>query len=335
MVRFLTFVAFCVPALAADPPRKTGPTGYELKFADGTTVQAVLADTSVVVATKYGKLTVPLADVKRIEFGFRFPEGMQAKVETVVADLGSKEFAARDKASKDILTFGEFALPALRRAMKSDSPEVVTRAQTAHEKLVKSLPAEVVELRDYDVLHTADGPIRGVIETTGFKAKTKYFGETTLSLADLRDLRPVGQSARDEFTLSADKHAKLRWVAWHETGVDVTASTTLDISVSGRIDQWPQSPGQYMAGPGGSNGFVAGPGGGGGGPGVPGGFPGAQQFKSGAVYGKIGENGTPFLIGEAYKGKPNEKGKLYLIIAPSHWGNDNCTGEFTVKLKAG
>lgn len=334
MVRFLTLVSLCVPALAADPPQKAAPTRYELKFADGSAIQATLADQSVVVATKYGKLTVPLADVTRIEFGFRHPDGMRAKVDAVVEDFGSKEFAARDKASKDILTFGEFALPAVKRAMKSDSPEVVRRAQDALRKLEETLPKEVLELRDYDVVQTADGPIRGVIETTGFKAKTRYFGETTLRLADLRDLRPVGRIARDEFALNAEKHAKLRWAAWLDTGLDVTATTALDISVSGKIDQWPQTPGQYMAGPGGSNGFVAGPGVGGvGGPGGP--FPGGAQYKSGAVYGKVGENGTPFLIGEAYKGKPAEKGKLYLIIAPSHWGNDNCTGEFTVKLKTG
>jgi len=336
MVRFLALVALCAPVLAADPPKKAGPIGYELKFADGTTVQATIADASVVVATKYGKLTVPLADVKRIEFGFRYPDGMQAKVDAVVGDFGSKEFAAREKACKDILTFGEFALPAVKRAMRSDSPEVVRRAKEAHDKIAKTLTAEVLELREYDVLHTADGTIRGTIETTGFKAKTKYFGETTLNLADLRDLRPVGVAARDEFALDADKHAKQRWAAWHDTGLNVTERTTLDISVSGKIDQWPQSPGQYMAGPGGSTGFVAGPGGGG--PVVPGGpfqGGGGGQYKSGAVYGKVGESGTPFLIAEAYKGKPTGKGKLYVIIAPSHWGNENCTGEFTVKLKAG
>ena len=338
MSRFLAVVALAsaiVPVLAADPPKKgSDSTYYEAKFADGSVIQLTLQETAVVVATKYGKLTVPLADVRRIEFGFRFPEGMEAKVNAVVEDFGSAEFAARDKASKAILTFGEFALPAVKRAMKSDSPEVVRRAQEALRKLEETLPKAVLELREFDVLHTADGPIRGTIEAAGFKAKTKYFGETTLSLADLRDLRPVGAVANEEFALDAAKYAKLRWAAWHDTGVEVTADSTLDIAVSGKIDQWPQSPGQYMTGPGGSNGFVAGPDGG---PnlGGPGGFPGGPgvQYKSGAVYGKVGEKGTPFLIAEAYKGKPTERGKLYIIIAPSHWGNENCAGEFAVKLK--
>ncbi len=339
MPRFLALLAIglvVAPAVAADAPKK-GPdqTYYEAKFADGSVVQLTVQETTVVVATKYGKLTVPLADVKRIEFGFRFPAGMAAKVDAVVADFGSAEFAARDKASKAILTFGEFALPAVKRAMKSDSPEVVRRAQEAMRKLEETLPKAVLELRDYDVLHTADGPIRGTIEAAGFKAKTKYFGEATLDLADLRDLRPVGAGANEEFALDAAKHAKLRWAAWHDTGVEVTADTTLDIAVSGKIDQWPQSPGQYMAGPGGSNGFVAGPDAGGPNPGGPGGFPGGPgvQYKSGAVYGKVGEKGTPFLIAEAYKGKPTDRGTLYIIIAPSHWGNENCAGEFAVKLK--
>lgn len=332
-VPLLTAVALVASAVAAEPPKKDGPPAYEAKFADGSVIQLSVLETSVTVRSKYGKLTIPLADVKRIEFGFRYPDGMQAKVEAVVEDFGSPEFKARDQASKDILTFGEFALPAVRRAMKSETPEVSKRAQEAMRKLEETLPKELLELRDYDVLHTADGPIRGVIETGGFKAKTKYFGETTLKLADLRDLRPVGVAANEQFNLDAAKYAKLRWAAWYDTGVEVTADTTLDIAVSGKIDQWPQSPGQYPAGPGGSNGFVAGPEAGGPGVGQP--FPGGgfAQYKSGAVYGKVGEKGTPFLIGESYKGKPSERGKLYIIIAPSHWNNENCTGEFSVKLK--
>lgn len=340
MRRFLflsALLALPVPAASAadDPPvpkRTTDPTAHEVKFADGSTIRLNLMEVSLVVNSKYGKLTVPMSDVKRIEFGFRYPEGMKEKVEAVVADLSSSEFKARDKASKDILTYGEFALPALKRAMKGDSPEAVRRATEALRKLEESLPKEVLELREYDVLHTADGPVRGTVETPGFKAKTKYFGETTLKLADIRDLRAVGAGGSDQFNLEAAKYAKLRWAAWYDTGFEVSGEEPLEVTAGGKIDQWPQSPGQYPAGPNGSSGFVVGPDAG---PGV--GFPGGPggQFKSGALYAKIGEKGTPFLLGESYKGKPTDKGKLYVIIAPSHWGNENCTGEYNVKVKIG
>lgn len=332
----MTFVSADDPKKSDDPPaptpkQKTDPTAHEVKFADGSTIRLNLMEVSLVVSSKYGKLTVPMSEVKRIEFGFRYPEGMKDKVEAVVADLSSGEFKARDKASKEILTYGEFALPALKRAMKSDSPEAVRRATEALRKLEETLPKEILELREYDVLHTADGPVRGTVETPGFKAKTKYFGETTLKLADIRDLRAVGAGGSDQFNLEAGKYAKLRWAAWHDTGFEMSGEEALEVTASGKIDQWPQSPGQYPCGPNGSTGFVMGPDAG------PGGFPGGPggQFKSGALYGKIGEKGTPFLIGESYKGRPTEKGKLYVIIAPSHWGNENCTGEYSLKVKIG
>lgn len=328
LVPLLVLVSAVCAIGADDPPapkKAPDPIAHEVKFADGSTIRLNVLETTVTVNSKYGKLTIPLSDVKRIEFGFRYPDGMKDKVEAVAADLASAEFKARDKASKDILTYGEFALPAVKRAMKGDSPEAVRRATEALRKLEETLPKELLELREYDVIQTADGPVRGTIETTGFKAKTKYFGETTLKLADLRDLRLIGTSGSDQFNLEAAKYAKLRWAAWHDTGFEMSGEEALEVTASGKIDQWPQSPGQYPCGPNGSTGIVMGPD-----AGVPGG-----QYKSGALYAKIGEKGTPFLIGESYKGKPTEKGKLYVIIAPSHWGNENCTGEYSVKIKTG
>jgi hypothetical protein len=79
-------------------------------------------------------------------------------------------------------------------------------------------------------------------------------------------------------------------------------------------------------------GFPGGPGGarGGFGPGMVGG-----QFSSGSVVAKIGQNGTPFVIGESYKqGHAPASGRLYLIIAPSNWNNDS-VGAYKVKVKSG
>ena len=71
----------CSPSLfAAEPPKAAPAEGlrFEGKFADGSFVVLQLMDEVLIVSTKYGKLTVPMAEVKRIEFGFRYPEGLEA-----------------------------------------------------------------------------------------------------------------------------------------------------------------------------------------------------------------------------------------------------------------
>lgn len=43
----------------------------EVRFADGSTIRMVLTQTAVEVSTRYGKLEVPVAHIRRVEFGFR------------------------------------------------------------------------------------------------------------------------------------------------------------------------------------------------------------------------------------------------------------------------
>jgi hypothetical protein len=46
----------------------------------------------------------------------------------------------------------------------------------------------------------------------------------------------------------------------------------------------------------------------------------------------VGRSGKVFLIGEDYKGKPGEEGRLYLSIIPSAWNNAS-SGEYTVTIR--
>ena len=60
------------------------------------------------------------------------------------------------------------------------------------------------------------------------------------------------------------------------------------------------------------------------------------QVLSGALIGRIGPAGQPFVIGASFtQPRGAEAGRLYLQIAPSHWGNDNATGVYRVKVKSG
>ncbi len=174
-------------ALGADPTPPGLP--YIGGFADGSALPVFLPEGKIIIATKYGKLAVPLSEIVRIELGFRYPEGMEAKVTAAIGDLGAADFKQRDEAQKKLEAWGELALPALRKAAKGDNPESVRRAEEVIGKLHATLPKELLDVPDYDVIVTENSKVCGTIETTGVKAHTKFFGETTLKLADLRTLR--------------------------------------------------------------------------------------------------------------------------------------------------
>jgi hypothetical protein len=337
----------------ADPPKEKaaqpdGPPEFEVTFTDGSKVRMVVLEPAIAVATRYGKLTVPFAEVRRVDLGFRYPEGVEAKVEAAVAGLGSESFRAREDAEKALLAFGEYAVPSLKRAVVNPDPEVARRAEAVLKKLADKLPEARMNARDYDSVKTAEFSMRGRIETPTVRVRTKQFGELAMKIGEVRSIRSLfGGAASAELTLDSAKYARQGWPAWMDTGIDVSTDARLEITCTGKIDQWIQTPGQYMSGPDGTGAMAPGgpamvpprlpglaqgfgPGGGMGGP-----APGVGGWKSGSVVGRVGQKGNPFAVGSSYKqSKAPGTGRLYLIIAPSNWNNDSA-GSYKVKVRVG
>ncbi|MCI0699535.1 MAG: hypothetical protein L0241_00420 [Planctomycetia bacterium] len=293
---------------------------FEIRLADDTVMKVTLLEQTVSVTTKYGKLNIPAAEVRRLEFGFRYPEGMEEKITKAIGELGSPEFRTREAAEQTLANCEHFAIPALRRAVKGEDPEVVRRAQAVLKLLEAKLTPDKLELRDYDVVEAAEFTVRGRIELSALKVRTKFFGDVTVKLTDIRSFRSVGSAAGGAFTLDAGKYAKMNQADWMETTIEVTAGQQLEVTATGKVDQWPQAPGAYMVEPGGLPGYATG-----------GALPGGGQRIGvpGQLVGRIGAKGTPFALGASYKGKVTENGKLYLRISPSPWNCDS-TGSYKV-----
>src|SRR4051794_27177076 len=69
---------------APDVPAKKGiklpaplPGEVDIHFLNGSTVRMVIHSDQLEIATAYGKLAVPIKDVRAIEFGLHFPEGVE------------------------------------------------------------------------------------------------------------------------------------------------------------------------------------------------------------------------------------------------------------------
>src|SRR6476619_5550763 len=119
----------CLPVLADEAAKGPLPTVEMVaRFHDGTTIRKATLQDSITIQTRYGKLNVPFADIRRVEFGLHVPEESAQKIEAALRSLGSDKFAEREAASKELVAQGFRAYAVVQAAVKSKDKEVATRA---------------------------------------------------------------------------------------------------------------------------------------------------------------------------------------------------------------
>lgn len=303
--------------VADDPPakkKKVDPRKVEVVFADGSTVKMTLVQDDIEIASRYGKFKVPVEDIVRIEFGFRYPEGVEQRVTAAIAGLGDSNFRKREASSTELLELAEYSYPALLEAVKSSDNEVAKRAEDLAKRIEESTDAEKLAIPRHDVIVTKGFAFPGKIDATHFKARTPYFGEIQVALAEIRGLRSIGVSTQIAFTLEAAKYATQDQSVWKDTGIDVSKDTVIESEATGIIHIY--QGGGYQTPPDGYMGYQ----------------PPQGQPRSGAIIAKIGPKGTIFTLGAKYKGKAPDNGRLYVRIEKSPWNNES-TGSFEVKIK--
>lgn len=308
-------------AIAAVPAwARADDAEVEARFHDGTVVRRVLLKESLEIVTRYGALTVPPADIRRVEFGLHVSDEAAKKIEQAVKKLGSEQFDEREAASKELIAFGARAVQALTEAAKSKDQEVARRAQTSLERIVETVPEEQLRLKPEDVVYAKDCVLTGRIKTPTLKAKTEYFGDLQFKLSDLRSIHSTAVS-KAEVTVDAAKFGN-NLDKWVDSGFTVEADTGLVITAAGQVDLVPQQPGQFVSGPDGNPNA---------------GQVGIGQFavSIGALMGRIGEKGEPFIIGSRFEGRVAQGGKLYLLIVPVVGGGNPASGSYKVKASAG
>jgi hypothetical protein len=182
--------------VAEDQAVKNGPAqkpGYvEVQYVDGSTMKLTVLDERLELVTAYGKLLIPVADIRHIEFGTRVPAEVARRIEAAVADLGHNEYRRRHTATQTLQDLGVKAYPALLEAAKSSDQEVARRAEQLLEKIRETAPRDQLEVRPFDVVHTEHSQIAGRLALEAVKVRTFQFGEQMLKLADLRSLQLPG-----------------------------------------------------------------------------------------------------------------------------------------------
>jgi hypothetical protein len=313
VVALCLVLAASTRSLAQEQPSQR-PNLAEVRFGDGSIVRMTLLQENIEVQTKYGKLTIPIQDVRRVEFGLHVPPDVKQQIAQSIKRLASDVYKERDLASKDLVQVGHFAYPSLQRASRSSDQEVAYRAVSVLKQISERVSPDLLKLRDEDVITTTEFTVTGKITSQTIKAHSPHFGDVSLKLSELRTVHLRQHGGKLDLIVDAAKHGSAL-DQWCDTGITVDAGQRIVATSDGSVDLWPQGPGQYMAAPKGFN--TAGKGG---------------QFMAGALIAKIGENGKAFYIGDRYEGTASDEGRLYLLIVPSPWNNASA-GQFRVRIQ--
>ena len=153
-----------------------------MRLADGSQIVLRLLNEEIEINTDYGKLKVPVAHIRRIDVGLRYPEGVEKRVEGALARLRDADSKVRIAAGKELVHLNELAYPALLRAAKSADLEFKRQAAELVRELEDKVPGELLWLRDRDIIVTTQFPIVGRIEGLSLKVHSRIFGQGQLAV---------------------------------------------------------------------------------------------------------------------------------------------------------
>jgi hypothetical protein len=300
----------------AGTPKTTPPAELVAHFVDGSVIRRVRVIDSIDVQTRYGKLSVPITEIRRIEFATRLSEETSRQIERAIDGLGNRAFAQRENATRELTALGARAYPALKKAASSADKEVSRRAQEVIAQIEQTVAAEQLLPRPQDVIHTADSVLTGQILTTSLKAKTSTFGESQLAICELQAIHLETQARSLAVDAASFTTADRQWV---DSGITVDAGSDLRVQAVGDMDVMSKdAPGQHRCGPDGCGNFARS----------------ADGMLSGMLIGRIGEQGTPFIVGSNHQLKgATGSGKLYLCVIPGRPGQ--LQGNYQVRITTG
>ena len=182
----LVMISLSANAWAQESPRagKVPEASVDVKLSDDSAVKLKLCEDRLELQTKFGRLTVPISEIRKIEFGFRVSEEMAKQIDDAILNLGNPQFRIREEAGQTLLGLREKAYPALTNATRHADAEVVKRATDLMEKIKAIVPEARLNQPELDVIVTDDSRISGRILSRRLRAKSFTFGEISLNLAD-------------------------------------------------------------------------------------------------------------------------------------------------------
>lgn len=286
------------------------PDAAHFTLRDGTQIVGKMEIKNVEVITVYGTLTVPLDDVVKIRIGKKSDRELKTRIDKFIADLGSKDFAARDTATVELGKLGRMAYTELRKASFSDDQEVKERANKLMEEIGVLDEEADVPCEDDEVV-TPTFTIVGAVKFESLAIATKF---GPLKVAK-KDLAVMSLAEPQKISRTVSVPAKATAGKMIATGVRVKRGDRLVINASGTVSYRNYGGTQFT--PEGSSNYGAW----------------NENFQIGSLLGRFSAGGPMFKVGERYNEKIETDGELFLGIATHDSGSTYGNGEFKVRIQ--
>lgn len=179
------------PAAKTDrQPSNPAPSDYlDARFNDDSAMKLKVLDESIELVTPYGKLVIPTAHIRQLELATRLTDDESKRLTQAIGALADEDFQRRETATAELAAFGEKAYGELVKVSNGDHVEAARRAKVLLDKLSDQVSEERLASMSYDVVDTGVSRIAGRLTATTLKVTTTQFGDLTLKLADVREIR--------------------------------------------------------------------------------------------------------------------------------------------------
>ncbi len=269
-----------------------------LTLLDGSLVSLQAKDLVFKIDGKYGSLSVPAGDVAEISLGVHLDPVIEGECEGAYKNIGENAHGFRVMGMKYLSANKRNAYKYVVSGLKSSDPEVVKRCEQLKAGYGGIYPkiVDIVRIDKY-------GELTCNVTNTFIEGKSESLGVLRIPISQIVKVARRGLNLR---TVLEPNHV------WEDFGY---IGSRLSVRVSGQVDWWPLTPGQYQAGPNGlANGAAT-----------------IEGYPAGAVVGRV--NGKEFYVGESFQSDGMEPGILFLRINKTAWKNSNPSGNFTVEVE--
>jgi hypothetical protein len=301
------------------------PEIIRLRLMDGSVISGKLSVNDIEMETQFGKLTVPVTELRSFTPGLVNHPELGKKVYDLIDALGANDFDQREVAQKELIKLGPSVRVELEKRAGDPDAERRKRIKNILEELDSQQSDDESEsanvagtpLIQRDTLETSEFTAVGKIVTKTFTVASLY-GPLTIKLGDIRrgerdstkktDMR---KSVDVEGTYLVQRGMKV-------TTIRVERGDKVSVTADGSVTMTPWGNNMVSSPDGGANfGWY-----------VPNSIPG------GALVASIGSDGNIFKVGSKSTFKAKRSGVLRFGIGmQGDFANHNFPGKYNVKVR--
>ncbi len=304
------------------PRKPKTPGALRLYLLDGAVLTGDLAIKEFTVKTQFGDLKVPVTEVLGFTPGLDSHPKLNARLNELIQQLGSADFAEREAAQKELQGMGGAIRGELEKFAKDEDAERRTRVQALLDEMTAMIDQEdpdmagADKLIKEDTLITPQFTIVGRIQPESFSLNSSY-GVLTVKLSDIRDARRDG-GVEEEIRKTIDVQGQnLAMTNWKDSKIRLEKGDTVSITADGSITLSPWGSRAMSTPEGAANYGTMQPG----------------NFPLGTLVGRIGD-GQPFKIGSKSNFTADRSGSLQLGMAMMpDYANNAFPGQYNVKIR--